>query len=304
MSAGLRASDRVLRRLWIAVVAVYVAAFLLSLPLLVDQYSTLTGSALTMGFQEWSSLDLRAALQGAGLPVGVSAAMRLAADLLTSLGWVAMGLLIFARRAGDRFGLFVSLFLVTFGLASSGMYAALTAAHPQLAGWLSLGVSLPWLAFYIFFYTFPSGTFVPHWTMVWTPIFLVLLISLFVVFPEPNPALGFPLILVAFGSALFAQAYRYARVSNPTERVQTKWVTLAIGVIALVEMVGQGLLPVLFPVLVTDPAVRLHYGVALVLAVPLFLLVPFAVAIAILRYRLWDIDVIIRRTLVYSVLTA
>jgi hypothetical protein len=117
-------------------------------------------------------------------------------------------------------------------------------------------------------------------------------------------ALGFPLILVAFGSAVFSQVYRYLRVSNPMERAQTKWVTFAIAVIGVGEVVGQGLLPVLFPALVADPVLRLRYGLGLVLGVPVFLLIPLAVGIAILRYRLWDIDVVIRRTLIYSLLSA
>jgi len=296
-------SNRWQRLAWAIIAASYAIPFLLCLPLLVRQYTTLTGVALQMGFQNWTSAAQQAALDAIGLPAGVWAVIRLAAELLTTLGSAAMGLLIFARRAGERFGLFVSLFLVSFGVVSSGAFGALRFAHPELETWLSLWVALPWLAFYVFFYTFPTGQFVPRWTAVWTPVFLMLLVTLFVFFPESGEVLGFPLILVAFGSALFAQIYRYARVSNPVQRAQTKWVTLAIVVIALGEIIGQGILPALFPTLVTEPVLRLRYGMALVVFVPIFLLVPLAVAIAVLRYRLWDIDVIIRRTLIYSVLT-
>jgi hypothetical protein len=198
----------------------------------------------------------------------------------------------------------VALFLVTFGLVSSSTFAALRYAYPGRGGWLSTWVSLPWLAFYVFFYTFPSGKFVPKRTAVWAPIFLTTLLALFTWFPDAGNVAGFPLILVAFGSAVLAQVYRYVRVSSPTERAQTKWVTLAIAVIGVGEIVGQGLLPALFPRLVSDPSLKLRYGMGLTLGVPIFLLIPISVAIAILRYRLWDVDVIIRRTLIYSVLTA
>jgi hypothetical protein len=100
-----------------------------------------------------------------------------------------------------------------------------------------------------------------------------------------------------------AQIYRYRRVSTPGERQQTKWVVygFASGIIGFVLLVGIGNL-VLPPyvlqsavtgVLVADTAL---YG--------FLLLVPISISIAILRSRLYDIDVIINRTLVYGSLTA
>jgi hypothetical protein len=98
------------------------------------------------------------------------------------------------------------------------------------------------------------------------------------------------------------QIYRYRRVSNAVQRQQTKWVVygslLGLGTYMAVLLFldaastqpdSIGLLPII------------AIGTALSLALAL---VPISLAIAILRARLWDIDLLIRRTLVYGALTA
>ena len=100
---------------------------------------------------------------------------------------------------------------------------------------------------------------------------------------------GFALLLATLAGAVASLVVRWRR-SSGTERQQLKWVATA----ALV-------FPVAFAT-PTDDGAGEDLGFALLL-LSLFLLAG-AVAVAILRYRLYDIDVVIRRTLVYAVLTA
>src|SRR3970040_742460 len=90
-----------LRGLWIGVALFYGLVFWICLPPLIRQYNALTGIALQMGFQDWLTEDLRAALQTTGLSVSTWTAMRLAAELLTTLGFVGLGLALFLRRSTD-----------------------------------------------------------------------------------------------------------------------------------------------------------------------------------------------------------
>ena len=100
---------------------------------------------------------------------------------------------------------------------------------------------------------------------------------------------GFALLLATLAGAVASIVVRWRR-SSGAERQQLKWVATA----ALV-------FPVAFAA-PTDDGAGEDLGFALLL-LALFLLAA-AVAVAILRYRLYDIDVVIRRTLVYAVLTA
>ena len=100
------------------------------------------------------------------------------------------------------------------------------------------------------------------------------------------------LLLVVLGFAAAASLVRRFRTAGPVERQQIKWVIFAGAVlVALVagaivsQAVGAPKLP--------DGVLGLVIGV-----------LPVSIGIAMLRYRLYDIDVVINRTLVYGSLTA
>jgi hypothetical protein len=99
--------------------------------------------------------------------------------------------------------------------------------------------------------------------------------------------LTFPLLVVAGGAAVIARFRR----SRGDERQQLKWFAYSVA-----------LMIVVFLVWFTLALVGLAFPSALMFTVPLIGL-PIAVGIAVLRYRLYDIDVVINRTLVYGALT-
>jgi hypothetical protein len=108
-------------------------------------------------------------------------------------------------------------------------------------------------------------------------------------------------ILVLWGSFPVAQLYRYARVSDATERQQTKWVVFGVavavvGVLATIFTLGAA---------VDLPPERVGPKMLSMLLMDAFMLfIPLSIGVAVLRARLFDIDVIINRTLVYGSLTA
>jgi hypothetical protein len=100
--------------------------------------------------------------------------------------------------------------------------------------------------------------------------------------------LTFPLLVVVSGTAVIVRFRR----SRGDERQQLKWFAYAVVVMIVVFVFWFSL-----------ELARFAPAGALTFTVPLIGL-PVAVAIAILKYRLYDIDLLINRTLVYAVLTA
>jgi hypothetical protein len=257
------------------------------------------------------SLKVAEALHGAGISQELFALYKVGVQMLSTIPLVVFGLLIFWRRSGDRAALLISflLLITSYGSLAPAVVNRFGEYGVFINRLLTVisAVSLP-----LVFYLFPDGRFVPRWTR-WAALifFLILLPSLLfpgsrfdTLFATPGP-LGMVIMLPFFGSLIYAQVYRYYKVSGPTERLQTKWVTLGMLLIPFAWTLNGLVIPTLAPELahVTAATIRTRLWIDLLVFQPLYLVFPIGMGISLLRYRLYDIDLIIRRTLQYSLLT-
>ena len=295
----------VARILWLAVVFVTAAIFVASIPGHLEAMLTVCEHEPCVAGQP-SPEDARA-ISGIGFTLGFIAVYRLVLDFVVALGFCAVGVTIFWRKPRDRGALFVSFALVIFGLTWPDVFDS-ALVHPVWGGLAGFLTQLGLASLFVFFFVFPDGRFVPRWTR-WIVPLAFLLPVLQVAVPDSivvNPPSGINItaFVALWVCCLAAQIHRYRRFSGWIERQQTKW--LVFGVTVLVALLAAFLLPfAAFPSLYQREDLSFFMDlVGLTIAGSLgFLLIPLSIGIAILRYRLFDIDIIINRTLVYGALT-
>jgi signal transduction histidine kinase len=248
-------------------------------------------------------------LRASGITIGFYAVYVVALNVVFTAVYAVVGIAVFWRRSEDRMALLASLALVTFGASAfTGALDPLATMHPAWRLPVAAVNFLGSATFFIFLFVFPDARFVPR-AMRWVVLVLMIQQALHYLFPFapvdlrvwPVPLQLFVPVLI-LSAILFAQGYRYRRVSTQTQREQTKWVVLGI-----VAGLG-GFLAVLTGLNVVmrgaaAPTAVLAELVGIALEYACLMLIPISIAIALLRSHLFDIDLLINRALVYGTLT-
>jgi signal transduction histidine kinase len=240
------------------------------------------------------------------------------ASLLSAAGSLGLAFFLFRRKGHRPMGLFLAYYLLGHGILFAGPIELLR-PYWAAAPWVNSFILLP-----LFFgpmtmaliALFPDGRFVPSWSRWLIPISLLAVPVSVLGGDNSLPVrvndgqLFNTLLMVASAAvsaavliaAIYVQVYRYRKVSTPEQRLQTKWVLYSIGLWVAVNGVTSAgwaialQLPAGTPLPIWLPVSSLFW-------VTSSLLLPAALTISITRYRLFEIDLIINRTLVYVALT-
>lgn len=218
--------------------------------------------------------------------------------------WVnlVVALLIVWRRPNDRAALLISAALLWFAIAN-GVAFGLSDEDVRYPRWIArllpelprYTISLDLISLLIPFYLFPNGRFAPTW-LRW--VFGFSLLSVAVAWLMGEDALFGALVLsisISLPCAVWGQIVRYRRVSTDVERQQTKWVLYGLGVTAFYWCLSA--------VFFFTTKAPWQFAIDTPLGFLVNLLLPLTMGASILRHRLWDVERVISRTLVYGALS-
>ena len=232
--------------------------------------------------------------------------------LVEVLPWFFAGVLIFWKKSDQPFEYLFSMMLVVAGTISLDEGVSETVVYlypalwPVLRGMFFVGGSL-----LVLWYCFPDGRFAPRWLMWITVLVVVFEIGRqffydtylnFFNWPSPFPD-G---INIFFGySIVYSLVHRYRNTSDRVQIQQIKWVVLSVSILSLLKMF-QSLVNVLiqFGLLSWNEKNAIFWNLTWQPLLYLSLVfVAVSLVFSILRYRLWDIDFLINRSLVYGTLS-
>ncbi len=288
--------------LWVGMGILTLLIVVASLPIYANLLQTICTRSVCPDEQLTSAVAH--ALSTFGLSVSSYATLRISFSIIWMLVWFAVAALLVWQKGNEWYGLLVALMCLLLGAIS---VTNIVAQSPSPWQWLAILVNF--LGFFLLFLVillFPDGHFVPRWTRLMVVVYLLQSVS-YNFFPSVTfqltpwaPFLGDFLWIGILLVIVATQIYRYRHVSNAVQRQQTKWVVFGFAILFLSNIGATLLLLVLPPLSLASFLFSMAFGSD---SSFILLFIPLSFGIAILRYRLWDIDLLINRTLVYSILT-
>lgn len=238
------------------------------------------------------------------------------------LVFIGIASLIFSKRSDTRIGIAVSLWLLVMGVTNSNLTSINTyllietsrvVADSQMISWTYLGafgsIWLTWAGWtfiMVILLLYPNGNVEPRWSWL-IAISWIAVSSLWSILPiesrfHPlmwNFYLRSAIIVGLWIALVFTLVIRYRQYFSQIERQQAKWVYYSVALYALIYFSYNITIEVLHLTTPYTPSLILADGVGIILETG-FVGTLICIAIALLRYRLWDIDFVINRSLVYG----
>jgi hypothetical protein len=254
------------------------------------------------------------------LALGIAAASHLpqslsgiALDYAFSVFTIGLALFLLRLRPRHRTARLLAMGMIgtaaIFNLQAYGVFESMQSGPTEAAVNFLFQV-IATAAYFFALMTFPDGEFIPRWRQA--PLALLYGAGVLAVAFGSYTLLGSHRVsvVILFGliapvAGVLSQAYRQRRTSDPAERAQARLLFWAMtpALVLGVLVASQAVSDILFPQL-EGRAVRGLPVAAFRIFQPVFTIIPVALVIGIARYRLWDVDRLISRTLVYGALAA
>lgn len=273
-------------------------------------YSSLANLQPAGVFSDWPAADLQTAVSSTGITPSLVAGLITGLVVIMSFIFWGAAFILFWFKQDDWMSLFTAYtFVAIIGYSFAGLID-----HGQFPYFIQqtyeLIFALTWPTFITFLYLFPSGFFAPSWSK-WLAVFAYLFAIFHYHYMAQNVEAPTYVAITWFllvASGVYSQVYRYRNQSNATQKQQTKWFLYALAVWFVINLLTNVLLIV---ALLLGADLANGYSptnfVFILINEPISLisinLIPLSILLALLRYRLWDVDFLINRSIVYIALS-